>query len=75
MSDKFPGTSPVETDRLVQNPGYAGFVKLFDSCRTRGTIDQPGDAVHRIDDMVDTAGTLCQAAGALKEHGAAGVFA
>jgi ribose-phosphate pyrophosphokinase len=28
-----------------------------------------------VDDMVDTAGTLCQAATALKEHGAAGVFA
>lgn len=28
-----------------------------------------------IDDMVDTAGTLCQAAGALKEHGAATVSA
>ena len=28
-----------------------------------------------MDDMVDTAGTLCQAAGALKERGAAGVYA
>ena len=28
-----------------------------------------------IDDMVDTAGTLCQAAAVLKEHGAAGVYA
>ncbi len=28
-----------------------------------------------VDDMVDTAGTLCQAAGALKDHGARGVFA
>ncbi len=28
-----------------------------------------------VDDMVDTAGTLCQAAGALKEHGAKNVFA
>ena len=28
-----------------------------------------------VDDMVDTAGTLCQAAGALKEHGAIGVYA
>lgn len=28
-----------------------------------------------VDDMVDTAGTLCAAAGALKERGAAGVFA
>ena len=28
-----------------------------------------------VDDMVDTAGTLCQAANALKEHGAQGVFA
>ena len=28
-----------------------------------------------VDDMVDTAGTLCQAADALKEHGAKGVFA
>ncbi len=28
-----------------------------------------------IDDMVDTAGTLCHAAGALKEHGAATVDA
>jgi ribose-phosphate pyrophosphokinase len=28
-----------------------------------------------VDDMVDTAGTLCQAAAALKERGAAGVFA
>lgn len=28
-----------------------------------------------VDDMVDTAGTLCAAANALKEHGASGVFA
>jgi ribose-phosphate pyrophosphokinase len=28
-----------------------------------------------VDDMVDTAGTLCQAAGALKDHGAIGVYA
>jgi ribose-phosphate pyrophosphokinase len=28
-----------------------------------------------VDDLVDTAGTLCQAAGALKEHGAASVVA
>jgi len=28
-----------------------------------------------VDDMVDTAGTLCKAADALKEHGAKGVFA
>ena len=28
-----------------------------------------------VDDMVDTAGTLCQAAGALKDHGAKGVYA
>jgi ribose-phosphate pyrophosphokinase len=28
-----------------------------------------------VDDMVDTAGTLCQAAGALKEEGAKGVYA
>jgi ribose-phosphate pyrophosphokinase len=28
-----------------------------------------------VDDMVDTAGTLCQAAGALKKHGAKGVYA
>lgn len=28
-----------------------------------------------VDDMVDTAGTLCQAAGALKERGAKGVYA
>ena len=28
-----------------------------------------------MDDMVDTAGTLCHAAGALKEHGAAAVYA
>jgi ribose-phosphate pyrophosphokinase len=28
-----------------------------------------------IDDLVDTAGTLCKAAGALKEHGAAKVVA
>ncbi len=28
-----------------------------------------------VDDMVDTAGTLCQAAGALKEHGAQAVYA
>ncbi len=28
-----------------------------------------------VDDMVDTAGTLCHAAGALKDHGASGVYA
>jgi ribose-phosphate pyrophosphokinase len=28
-----------------------------------------------VDDLVDTAGTLCQAAGALKEHGASKVVA
>lgn len=38
-----------------------------------------GDVENRtciiVDDLVDTAGTLCQAAGALKEHGAAKVLA
>ncbi len=38
-----------------------------------------GDVAGRncvlVDDLVDTAGTLCQAAGALKEHGAASVTA
>ncbi len=38
-----------------------------------GDID--GKTCIIVDDMVDTAGTLCMAANALKEHGAAGVFA
>lgn len=37
--------------------------------------DVKGKTCIIVDDMVDTAGTLCQAANALKEHGAAGVFA
>ncbi len=37
--------------------------------------DVAGKTCIIVDDMVDTAGTLCQAAQALKEHGAAGVFA
>ena len=38
-----------------------------------GEVD--GHSCIIVDDMVDTAGTLCQAAGALKDHGAKGVFA
>ncbi len=38
-----------------------------------------GEVAHKncimMDDMVDTAGTLCQAAGALKDRGAKGVYA
>jgi ribose-phosphate pyrophosphokinase len=37
--------------------------------------DVKGKTCIIVDDMVDTAGTLCQAAEALKKHGAAGVFA
>ncbi len=37
--------------------------------------DVSGRTCVLIDDMVDTAGTLCQAASALKEHGAVSVFA
>ncbi len=38
-----------------------------------GEVD--GHTCIIVDDMVDTAGTLCQAAGALKDHGAKGVYA
>ncbi len=38
-----------------------------------GAVD--GHSCIIVDDMVDTAGTLCQAAGALKDHGAKGVYA
>jgi len=37
--------------------------------------DVEGKSCVIVDDMVDTAGTLCKAAGALKEHGAAAVVA
>jgi hypothetical protein len=37
--------------------------------------DVEGRTCILVDDMVDTAGTLCHAAKALKEHGAAKVFA
>ncbi|MEM9601968.1 MAG: ribose-phosphate pyrophosphokinase [Pseudomonadota bacterium] len=37
--------------------------------------DVEGKSCVIVDDMVDTAGTLCKAAGALKEHGAARVVA
>jgi len=37
--------------------------------------DVAGRTCVLVDDLVDTAGTLCQAAGALKEHGAAAVVA
>ncbi len=37
--------------------------------------DVKGHTCIIVDDMVDTAGTLCQAAGALKDHGARGVYA
>lgn len=37
--------------------------------------DVAGRACVLVDDLVDTAGTLCKAAGALKEHGAAKVVA
>ncbi len=38
-----------------------------------GAVD--GKTCIIVDDMVDTAGTLCQAGAALKEHGAKGVYA
>jgi ribose-phosphate pyrophosphokinase len=34
-----------------------------------------GKACMIVDDLIDTAGTLCKAAGALKEHGAKAVYA
>jgi ribose-phosphate pyrophosphokinase len=37
--------------------------------------DVKGKTCIIVDDMVDTAGTLCEAAAALKDHGALGVFA
>ena len=37
--------------------------------------DVEGRSCVIVDDLVDTAGTLCNAAGALKKHGATSVFA
>ena len=37
--------------------------------------DVEGETCVIVDDMIDTAGTLCQAAAALKEHGAGDVYA
>jgi ribose-phosphate pyrophosphokinase len=37
--------------------------------------DVEGETCLIVDDMIDTAGTLCQAADALKEHGAKAVYA
>jgi len=37
--------------------------------------DVVGQTCLIVDDMIDTAGTLCQAAEALKEHGAKAVYA
>jgi len=56
---------------------------IIDKRRPRANVSQVmhiiGDVSNRnciiFDDLVDTAGTLCKAAAALKEHGAAGVSA
>ncbi|MEJ2687487.1 MAG: ribose-phosphate diphosphokinase, partial [Gammaproteobacteria bacterium] len=56
---------------------------IIDKRRPRANVAQvmhiigevEGRTCLLVDDLVDTAGTLCQAAGALKEHGAARVMA
>ncbi|MFP4154554.1 MAG: ribose-phosphate diphosphokinase [Halothiobacillaceae bacterium] len=56
---------------------------IIDKRRPRANVSQvmhiigevEGKSCILVDDMVDTAGTLCKAAGALKEHGAARVVA
>ena len=61
----------VYPNKVVVSPDVGGVV------RARALAKRLGDADLAIivDDIVDTAGTLCQAAGALKEHGAERVLA
>jgi len=52
---------------------------IIDKRRPQANVSQVmhiiGDVEGRVDDMIDTGGTLCKAAAALKEHGAKRVFA
>ena len=54
-------------DKRRPNPNVAQVMHIIGDVSGRDCVV--------IDDMVDTAGTLCQAAGALKEHGAKSVVA
>ena len=54
-------------DKRRAKANQSEVMNIIGECRGKNCI--------MMDDMVDTAGTLCQAAGALKEHGAAGVYA
>jgi len=54
-------------DKRRPRPNEAKVMNIIGDVRDRSCV--------LIDDLVDTAGTLCQAAGALKEHGAAQVVA
>ncbi len=54
-------------DKRRPQPGMAKVMNIIGEVKDKTCII--------VDDMVDTAGTLCQAAGALKERGARGVYA
>jgi ribose-phosphate pyrophosphokinase len=54
-------------DKRRPKPNEAKVMNIIGDVRDRSCV--------LIDDLVDTAGTLCQAAGALKEHGASKVVA
>jgi ribose-phosphate pyrophosphokinase len=63
-------------DMIVVSPDVGGVVRARAIAKQLNIIGEvKGKTCIIVDDMVDTAGTLCQAAGALKKHGAKGVYA
>ena len=87
---KYPGLMVVSPDvggvvraRAIAKRLDDADLAIIDKRRPRANVAQvmhiigevEGRSCVLVDDLVDTAGTLCQAAGALKEHGAAKVVA
>ena len=78
-----PDTGGVARARMLAKQLDDADLAIIDKRRPKANVSQVmniiGDVEDKvcivIDDMIDTAGTLCKAAGALKEHGAASVVA